>query len=136
VAKLAVTTTVEGVLSAWPQCPARMRVNEKGQVDGTGTLFLLVQYPVANGERWSVGRDFTEVGGVRFVIHAERGSGTDESQKLGEEIAKLFRGQRINGIEFGAPTSPLINDANDAGAYFKTSVVVPYVYHFDDAEEP
>ena len=135
-AKLAVIHAVEGVLSAWPECPPRKAVNDLGEVDGTGTLFLMVEYPVANGSRQTHGRDFAEEGAARILIHAERGSGLNHSIEIGEAIARLFRGHRIEGIDFHTPTSPLVNDGNDDGLYFKTSVVVPYTYYYDDAEGP
>lgn len=135
VAKQAVITVVEAALSAWPECPSRMAVNESGQVDGSGDLYLLVQFPVANGARTTHSLSFVEEGAARILINAPSGSGIAESLAVGERIASLFRGKRIAGIQFGAPTSPLIHDDNDDGQYFKTSVVVPYVYHFDDPDE-
>lgn len=133
-AKLNVITTVEGVLSDWSDCPPRMPVNESGEVDGTGNLFILVQYPVANTDRTTHSLSFVEEGAARIVINAQRGVGLEDSIKLGEDIGNLFRAKKINGIEFKAPTSPLVHDDNDDGLYFKTSVVIPYVYHFDDNE--
>lgn len=134
-AKQIVITTVEGVLSAWPDCPKRMPVNEDGEPDGTGRIFLLVQYPVANSDRTTHSLSFVEVGAARVVIHESRGAGLEDSIKVGEDIGALFRAKKISGIEFGVPTSPLVHDDNDDGLYFKTTVVIPYVYHFDDAEE-
>lgn len=133
-AKLAVITTVEGVLSGWPDCPQRLPVNEDGETDGTGKLFILVQYPVANAARTTHSRTFSEEGAARVVINAPRGGGIEDSINVGEQIATLFRGKRINGIEFKAPTSPLVHDDNEDGPYFKTSVVIPYVYHYWDPE--
>ncbi|MHB2205068.1 hypothetical protein [Methylobacterium sp. CM6257] len=134
-AKLAVITTVEGVLSAWADCPPRMPVNEDGETDGTGDLFILVQYPVANSSRTTHSLSFVEEGAARIVIHEARGAGLEDSIKVGEDIGALFRAKKINGIEFKVPTSPLVHDDNDDGMYFKTSVVIPYVYHFDGNED-
>ncbi len=134
-AKQAVIAAIEQTLQAWADCPPILPVNESGEVDGTGALFLLVQYPVANTNRTTHSRSYVEEGAARILINAERGSGLKRTKELGEAIGSLFRYAKINGIEFKAPTSPLIHDDNDDGLYFKTSVVVPYVYHFDDPDE-
>lgn len=132
-ARLAVKQAVEAVLNAWPDCPPIQAVNEGQRLDGKGTIFLLVQYPVANNSRTTHGRDFAEEGGVRIVIGAPSNEGgTEPSIRLGEKLGDLFRARTIAGVEFRTPSTPLVHDDNDNGLYFKTSIVIPYFYQYED----
>lgn len=133
-ARLAVMRAVEATLKAWADCPPIQTVNEGQNLDGQGKLFIKVQYPVSNNRRTTHGRDFAEEGGVRIVIAAPSNEGgTDPSMELGEALGDLFRARTISGVEFRTPSTPLVHDDNDNGMYFKTSIVIPYFYQYEDA---
>lgn len=137
-AKQHVIKTVRQILTAWTPSagdkPAIVYPNGPEEPPEAPAPYLAVQFPVSNESRTSFDRSYVEDGAARIVILAERGGGTDWSMQLGEEIAKLFRSRKINGVEFLTPTSPILNDDNDEGNYFRTSIVAPYTYHFDDPE--
>lgn len=132
-ARIEVKHAVEATLKAWPGCPPIQPVNEGSNLDGKGTLFLRIQYPVSNNWRTTHGRDFAEEGGVRILIAAPSNEGgTEPSFELGQAIGDLFRARTIAGVEFRTPSTPLVHDDNDNGMYFKTSVVIPYFYQYGD----
>lgn len=130
-AKKAVVDAVAQGLAGWTACAIRP-VNEQAEVADDAGPFLMVQYPVANASRTTHSPTYLEEGAARVLIHTERGSGIAQAIEWGEQIAALFRFKKINGVEFKSPTSPLVHDDNDDGLYFKTSVVLPYHYHFND----
>lgn len=132
-AKKAVVDAVEQGLVGWTACAVRP-ANAEGEVSDDAAPFLLVQYPVANTARTTHSPTYVEEGAARILIHTKRGSGINQAIEWGEQLAARFRFKKINGVEFKAPTSPLVHDDNDDGLYFKTSVVIPYHYHFNDPE--
>lgn len=138
-AKQHVVETVRQVLAGWSPAsggkPVIVFPNGPEEPPQDASPYLAVQFPVSNESRTTFSRTYVEEGAVRVVILAERGAGTDWPLGRGEEIAKLFRSLKKNGVEFLTPTSPLMNDDNDDGNYFRTSVIVPYLYHFDDPDE-
>ncbi|MBP2495384.1 hypothetical protein ABID82_002283 [Methylobacterium sp. PvP062] len=138
-AKKLVMDTVKQVLTAWTPADGPPLVgvypNGAGKAPKAPNPYFYVQFPVANSDRTTHSRSYVEEGAARIVILAEVGSGTDWLARRAEEVERLFRSLKKNGIEFQTPTSPLMNDDNDNGNYFLASVVVPYLYHFDDPDE-
>ncbi|MBP1179971.1 hypothetical protein [Methylobacterium sp. PvR107] len=138
-AKKHVVATVKQVLTDWTPVsggkPDIVYPYGDGQIPAAPSPYLFVQFPVANGERTTHSRSFVEEGAARIVIFSEAGGGIDWPLEIGEQLAALFRAKKINGVEFLTPTSPLINDDNNEVNQVKTSVVVPYLYHFDDPDE-
>lgn len=132
-AKQAVVSAVEGLLNAeWSACPVEGVNLSKGDANDEGSDFLVVQYPVANNERLNHSRTYREEGGVRLVINTQRGIGGQIAIQRGEQLAALFRERKFGGVEFKTPSSPLIHDDNDDGIYFRTSIVIPYHYYYQD----
>lgn len=135
-AKQLVVATVRQILTDWIPAagdkPVIVFPNGPEEPPQDASPYLAVQFPIANERRTTFSGTYVEEGAARVVILAERGSGTDWSLERGEEIARLFRSLKKNGVEFLTPTSPLMNDDNDDGNYFRTSVIVPYQYHFED----
>jgi len=104
--------------------------NEKGQTPADGAAFLVTQYPVANAEQISVGSPgnqlFREEGGIRFVLSIPRGTGVSYYLGLLETLLGYFRAKTFSGVRTFAPTSPVLDDSNDQGAYWRLTAVVPY----------
>lgn len=93
--------------------------------------FLVVQYPVVNSDKPSLGRRYFEDGAARLVLNVK--AGLDLATGLGwaDTLAALFRTQKFDGVETFAPSAPVINDSNDDGNWFELSLIVPYRYQFN-----
>lgn len=97
--------------------------------------FGVIQYPVANGEKPSIGRRFFEEGGARIVLNVEKGPAEyDATNTWIPALASLFRDRQITtGLETFTPDGPFITDDIDDGNFVLYSLIVPYRYQFDDA---
>lgn len=126
-----VETFVKQRLAAnWTRCPV-VEMNTIGEAPQDGSEYLLVQYPASNSYRMDVGLDrHGEEGGVRFVLHMQRGEGTTRPSLWAKELGDLFRNAESGSLRFGASSSPFYDDSNDEGSYWITTVVVPYVLHY------
>lgn len=114
----------------WTRC-AVVEMNIHGAAPQDGSEYLLVQYPASNNNMASVSEDQRrEEGGVRFVLHMQRGEGLQRPSQWAKELGDLFRSAREGDLKFGAPSSPFYDDSNDEGSYFLVSIVAPYVIHF------
>jgi hypothetical protein len=127
----AVVDAVEARLGAtWSGLPV-WGANNQGEPPGDGSEFVMVQYPVAETRRMSLGtRRYREEGAIRFVIHAQRGFGAGRALTLADDIAELFRDVTFDGVETRRPSSMPIGNDNDRGNYFVASVTVPYAFDF------
>jgi len=106
--------------------------NSKGSTPSNGAPFIVLQFPVVSTERWPVNqRVYIETGMARILIMTQRGSGTEEAERWGDEIADLFRDQAFAGVKTQVPDAPTLHDDNEEGNYHRTSVLVPYTYQFD-----
>ena len=94
--------------------------------------FVMIQFPVANGLKPSLGRRFFEDGGARIVLNIPVGVGLSSGLTMADELASIFREVYFSPVRTWEPSSPVINDTNDEGNWFELSVVVPYRYQFDD----
>jgi hypothetical protein len=107
-------------------------LNEEGETPASGGAFLAVQYPVANAEQKSIGSPgaqvFREEGGIRFVLSIPRGQGTSWWMQQLEALLAHFRAQKFSGVNTWAPTSPVLDDSNDQGAYWRLTAVAPYYF--------
>jgi len=132
-ARKAVVDAVEARLAAhWTRCPV-IGINLQGEPPHDASPYLVVQYPIAETARVSLGTAYyREEGAIRFVLHVRRNRGLAEGLSWADELAALFRYQKFDGVECQAPTSPFIDDSNDEGAYFLLSVVAPYTHTFRD----
>ena len=131
-AKKAVMDAVALRLAPWipTHCPV-LGPNDSADAPVDGSPFLMVQYPVANTERWAVNQKFyREEGGIRLVLHMRRGSGTETMMTWIESLWLLFNDAEFSGVESKTPSSPLITDDNEEGVYNRASIVVPYFYNF------
>jgi hypothetical protein len=109
------------------------QVNEDQSLPDLGGPFIMLQYPVSQTRRVSLGdRYYEETGGMRIVINVPRGIGIAAATDWSEILTDLFRDVTYDGVIFGIPTSPFMDDTNDEGSYFVATVVVPYTYRFRD----
>ncbi|WP_132254735.1 phage tail terminator-like protein [Methylobacterium segetis] len=127
--KLVVDAVEARLASDWDRCPV-FGINQQGETPKTGSPFVQVSYPVANGEQLTVGAPganiYRETGTFRLVINSRRGRGVVEGLAWADELAALFRGKEFGGVQTFAPSSPVIDDRNEEGMYFVLSLSVPY----------
>lgn len=95
--------------------------------------FVVVQYPVVNGERPVIGRRYFEEGAARIVLNVRAQTGLATGLAMADTIAALFRGVKrlATGVETFTPSGAIINDINDDANWFSLSIIVPYRYQFD-----
>lgn len=96
--------------------------------------FVVIQYPVVNGEKPVLGRYFFEEGAARIVVNAAKGPAENDAQATWiPALATLFRDRKLGGgLETFTPDGPIVNDANDDGQFVSYSLIVPYRYQFAD----
>lgn len=132
-AKKRVIDAVEARLGqGWQGAPVYGLNGRIGDTPKDRSPYVLVQYPYNTARQLTFGAPGANVwrdeGGIRFVIHVARGSGVAQGLAWAEEIADLFRGKEFGGVQTFAPSSPVIDDANENGNYFILSLVVPYQF--------
>lgn len=110
-------------------------VNDRTEPPSDGSSFVVIQYPVVNGDKPVLGRRFFEEGAARIVVNAAKGPAeTDAKDTWVPALATLFRDRDLGGgLETFTPSGPILNDANDDGQFVSYSLIVPYRYQFDDA---
>jgi len=94
--------------------------------------FIVLQYPVVNGSKPTIGRHYFEEGAARFVINVRRTAEMEAALSLADDIASLFRDRKFHGIQTFTPSPSIVNDTSNDGNWFSLSVIVPYRYQFDD----
>jgi uncharacterized protein DUF4128 len=113
-------------------CPIR-KMNEDTSTPEDGGPFLVVQYPVANEERWSVSHPFyREEGGFRLILNVPRGEGLQRTIDWMDELAEMFRDEKFGDVICQVPSMVFFDDTNDQGAYFQSAIVVPYTFNYRD----
>ena len=127
-ASLHVVDTTEAHLRAeWTHPEAHIFTpNERRDLTDLVSPFLVLQFQTAGHRRMNHDMTFLEEGTVRIVIAVPAGHGARQLLIWGEEIALMFRERTIDGVEYGTPDSPILEDDNDDGAYYLASVLVPY----------
>lgn len=96
------------------------------------TAFLVVQYPVVNGIKPTLGRRFFEEGGIRLVLNVRRGIGPEQGLDWSDELRMMFLDVKFgDGLETFTPDGPIIDDAIEEGDWISYSIVVPYRYQYD-----
>lgn len=99
-----------------------------------GSSFIVLQYPVVNGEKPVLGRTFFEEGALRIVINVVRAYAETDGASWAATLASLFRDRNLgNGLETFTPNGPITNDAIDDGDFVELAVIVPYRYQYNDA---
>lgn len=107
-------------------------VNGVVEPPSNGTSFVVLQYPVVNGEKPGIGRRFFEEGALRIVINAVRAVADTDGAAWAATLASLFRDRKLgSGLQTFTPNGPIINDAVDLGDFVELSVIVPYRYQYD-----
>lgn len=97
-----------------------------------GSSFVVLQYPVVNGEKPGIGRRFFEEGALRIVINAVRAVADTDGAAWAATLASLFRDRKLgSGLQTFTPNGPIINDSVDLGDFVELSIIVPYRYQFD-----
>lgn len=127
--KLVVDAVAARLAAQWTACPV-VGINIQGRAPKDGSLYVVVQYPVASSDVISTGTPganvHRETGVIRFVVNAERGDGVSAGLTIADDLASLFRSKVFGGVRTFAPSSPVIDDRNDDGNYFVLSFAVPY----------
>jgi hypothetical protein len=103
-----------------------------GQPSNADDAFIVIQYPVVNGVKPTIGRHYFEEGAARFVLNVRRTAEMDAALGIADEIASIFRDRKFHGIETFTPSPPIVNDTSNDGNWFSLSVIVPFRYQFDD----
>lgn len=103
-----------------------------GQPSNVDDAFIIIQYPVVNGSKPTIGRHYFEEGAARFVLNVRRTSEMEAALGIADDIASIFRDRKFHGIETFTPSPPTVNDVSNDGNWFSLSVIVPYRYQFDD----
>lgn len=126
-----VEDTVEAFLKdQWTATPIRME-NTSSAPPADGSAFIIVEFPLSNTQRMSLGtRRYREWGGFRVVVCVPRGGGTGTIRGHGEALASLFRDVTVNGVHFQVPSEPFTDDQSDQAQYFRGAMVVPYWYSY------
>lgn len=111
---------------------------ERTEPPSDGSAFIVIQYPVVNGEKPVLGRRFFEEGAARIVFNIPRGPAEYDAQQTWiPTVASLFRDRRdelnVSGLQTFTPDGPITNDTNDDGNFVSYSLIVPYRYQFNDA---
>lgn len=93
--------------------------------------FLVVQYPVVNGEKPVLRGKYFEEGAARFVLNVKREIGQLQSLAWADALAALFRDYKPGaGFETFMPSGPVVNDAIDDANWVEYAVIVPYRYQY------
>jgi hypothetical protein len=108
--------------------------NENTSTKGA-PVYVEVQYPVANAVPRYLSRVMLEEGTIRLLVHTERGWGTDVSGPLANALTDLFSFKRFDGVQTFAPSSPVNDDRNDNGAYYTTSITIPYHFYYPRSDD-
>lgn len=115
----------------WTATPA-IGVGDVNVPPSDGSSFLVVQYPVVNGNKPTLGRRYFEDGAARLVLNVERSIYEVDGYSWASVLASLFRDRKFGGIQTFTPSGPIVNDAIQDGNLVELSVIVPYRYQFDD----
>lgn len=118
----------------WTNCPV-VGPNISGDAPSDGlSPFLSIQYPVAREEQITIGAPgnevFRETGAIRFVLNVQRGRGVDQGSAWADQLRTLFRAKQFASVNTFAPSSPVLDDSNDMGDYWRLTFAVPYYFDF------
>ena len=103
-----------------------------GQPANSLDAFVILQYPVVNGSKPTIGRHYFEEGAARFVLNVRRTAEMEAALSIADDLASIFRDRKFHGIQTFTPSPSIINDTSNDGNWFSLSVIVPYRYQFDD----
>lgn len=93
--------------------------------------FLVVQFPVSNGEKPVLSGKYFEEGAARLVLNVRAGMSSATALGWADTLAALFREHEFgSGLETFVPSGPLIDDQIDDGNFVEYAVIVPYRYQF------
>ena len=94
--------------------------------------FLVVQYPVVNGEKPVLRGRYFEDGAARLVLNVKREIGQSQSLTWADTLAGLFRDYKPGGgFQTFVPSGPVVNDAIDDANWIEYAISVPYRYQFN-----
>ena len=94
--------------------------------------WIVLQFPVVNGSRPTIGRHFFEEGAARLVLNVRRTAEMETALGIADDIASIFRDRKFHSVQTFTPSPPIVNDTSNDGNWFSLSVIVPYRYQFDD----
>lgn len=128
-----VAAVLARLTSGFSRCPIA-GINLEGDTPADGSPFLDVEFPVANEQLITIGSPgsnvYRETGAIRFVLLIQRGQGVTQGLGWADELRTLFRGVQFATVNTWAPTSPVLDDSNDNGSYWKLTFAVPYYFDF------
>lgn len=125
----------ERLLANWDQANAVI-IEANATMVPPETSFVMIQYPIANGEKPVLGRRFFEEGAARIVLNVPVGTGLTTALTWADSLATIFRETLVaetatTSLRTFEPSSPVVNDANGEGNWFELAVIVPYRYQFN-----
>lgn len=110
-------------------CPIFVE-NVLAELPTDGQPFAVLQFPISDDRRRSLGTKFHEQSGAfRIVLHLPTGIGMEVMRDWGEQISALFRGVKFGGVQTVSPQSPFVNDTPEGG-YVWGAIVVPYKFFY------
>lgn len=125
------------LLASWSVCPV---VGGSKANDLPETLtepptnvdaFLVVQYPVVDGDKPVLNGRYWDEGGARLVLNVKREVGQTQALAWADTLRGLFREYKSGSFETFVPDPPIVNDATDDGNWLSYSVIVPFRYQFN-----
>lgn len=129
-AHLAVVKAVEARLEAnFTGCPVYVENSVTDTPDESGP-WITLSFPYAGAKQATIGNPdgnrYQEEGAFRILASVPRATGAHQARQWLDDIATLFRGKRFDGVRTYAPTSPISDDRNETGTYYRLSISVPF----------
>lgn len=128
-----VTAVLQRLAANFTRCPIA-GINMQGDTPGDASPFLAVEFPVASEQQITIGspgaNTYRETGAILFVLSIRRGRGIDQGMGWAGELAALFRGKQFSGVNTREARSPVLDDRNDSGAYWRLTFPVNYYFDF------
>jgi hypothetical protein len=112
-------------------------VNDRMEPPSDGSSFIVIQYPVVNGDKPSIGRRFFEEGAARIVFNVQKGPAESDAHNTWMPTVKALFLEKsasdlgVAGLQTFVPDGPVTNDTNDDGNFVSFSLIVPYRYQYN-----
>lgn len=128
-----VTAVLQRLADNFARCPIA-GINLEGDTPADGSPFLAVEFPIAKEDQITIGspgvNTYRESGAILFVLSIQRGTGVTQGNQWAGELAALFRGKQFSGVNTRAASSPVLDDRNGSGSYWRLTFPVNYYFDF------
>jgi hypothetical protein len=134
-ARQSVIDAVKARLAAnFSACPV-VDQDTTAQGPGDGSIYLVVQFPVANERQITIGAPgnnlWREEGSLRLVISVRSGDPLDQANTFIDQARAIFRGKQFSGVTTYAPSPAVQADPEFVGGTrVELSSSVPYQSDF------